>query len=229
MVRVGAAIISSPMESFTCRTCGSSFSLPDHVLDRYPGWEPTQCMDCRGNAKNAAKPGSKRGSTKKRAKSVSATRTLTTDEVLGMFTDGPTSGVFTDGSSVPNPGPGGWGAVYVVDNEIIDSLSGADPDTTNNRMELTAIIAALEIVPQGTPATIYTDSRLAVQTLTEWATGWEKRGWKRKSGPVENLDLVKRAYYAINERPEISIEWIAAHSGYRWNEYADALASSWRS
>jgi ribonuclease HI len=146
-----------------------------------------------------------------------------------MFSDGPTSGVFTDGSSVPNPGPGGWGAVYVIDNEIVDSLSGTDPDTTNNRMELTAVIAALELIPQGTPATIYTDSRLVVQTLTEWAAGWEKRGWKRKSGPVENLDLVKRAYYAIVERPEVSIEWIAAHSGYRWNEYADALASSWRS
>ncbi|MCH7670081.1 MAG: ribonuclease HI [Acidobacteria bacterium] len=138
------------------------------------------------------------------------------------------SGVFTDGSSVPNPGPGGWGAVYVVDNEIVETLAGADPDTTNNRMEFTAIIAGIEIVPSGTSAVIYTDSRLAVQTLVEWAGGWEKRGWKRKSGPVENLDLVKRAHYAFRNRPEISIQWIAAHSGYRWNEYADALASGWR-
>lgn len=202
--------------------------MPDHILERYPGWRPSECMDCRGDKKKSSKLGVGASGSKKRAKSLSASRILSTDEVLDMFKDGPMSGVFTDGSSVPNPGPGGWGAVYVVDNEIVETLAGADPDTTNNRMEFTAIIAGIEIVPSGTSAVIYTDSRLAVQTLVEWAGGWEKRGWKRKSGPVENLDLVKRAHYAFRNRPEISIQWIAAHSGYRWNEYADALASGWR-
>ena len=75
---------------------------------------------------------------------------------------------------------------------------------------------------------VYTDSRLAVQTITEWAAGWERRGWKRKTGPVENLDLVQEAYRIYRSRPELELQWIAAHSGARWNEYADALAGAWR-
>lgn len=136
--------------------------------------------------------------------------------------------MFTDGSSVPNPGPGGWGVVYVIDNTIIEERHGHDPDTTNNRMELTALLEALDVIPSGTPATVYTDSNLAMRTITEWAAGWEKRGWKRKSGPVENLDLVKLVFKGYQSRPEIELRWIKAHVGNRWNEYADKLASRWR-
>jgi ribonuclease HI len=148
--------------------------------------------------------------------------------VLERHHDGPTTGVFTDGGAAPNPGPGGWGAVYVVDGEIVAEASGHDGDTTNNRMELTALIEAVALVPEGRPATVYSDSNLVVRTINEWAAGWEQRGWKRKSGKVENVDLVKRAFYAFRRRPELTLEWIPAHSGYRWNEYADALASQWR-
>ncbi len=148
--------------------------------------------------------------------------------MLEVYDGGPDSGVFTDGSAVPNPGPGGWGVVYVVGGEVVAERHGHEPDTTNNRMELTALIEAAGLVPPGTPATVYSDSRLAVRTITEWAAGWEQRGWKRRSGPVENLDLVKRAYLAYRRRPELRPEWIAAHSGHRWNEYADALAARWR-
>ena len=153
---------------------------------------------------------------------------MTTDQVLDRYTDGPQSGVFTDGGSVPNPGPGGWGAVYVLDGGIVAEAHGHEPDTTNNRMELQALIEAVGLVPEGTPTTVYSDSRLAVNTINDWAAGWERRGWKRKSGPVENLDLVQRAFYAFRRRSDLSLEWIAAHSGYRWNEYADALAGRWR-
>lgn len=142
--------------------------------------------------------------------------------------DDPKTGIFTDGSSVPNPGPGGWGVVYVVDNEIIAERRGYDPDTTNNRMELTALLEALKIVPEGTATTIFSDSSLAIRTITEWAAGWEKRGWKRKSGPVENLDLVKKVYAGYRKRPELELTWIKAHVGFRWNEYADQLATRWR-
>lgn len=117
---------------------------------------------------------------------------------------------------------------YVVDNEVIDERCGHDPDTTNNRMELIALIEALDVIPEGTAATVYSDSHLAIRTITEWAAGWEKRGWKRKSGPVENLDLVKKAYSGYKARPELELQWIKAHVGYRWNEYADELASRWR-
>lgn len=194
------------MPDYSCRTCGAAFSLPQSVVDRYPGWVPSQCRDCRdANGKGKTK---------------ASTTTVPTED--------PRSGVFTDGSSVPNPGPGGWGAVYVVDDEIVDEACGFGGNTTNNRMELTALIEAAKLVPEGTPTPVYSDSNLAVRTITEWAAGWEKRGWKRKSGPVENLDLVKVAFRTFRERPELDLKWIKAHVGYRWNEYADELANRGR-
>jgi ribonuclease HI len=152
---------------------------------------------------------------------------LTLAEVLERYDGGPDSGVFTDGSATPNPGPGGWGAVYVVDGEVIAQASGHEPHTTNNRMELTALLEGLKLVPEGTPATLYTDSNLAVRTLTEWAAGWQRKGWRRKTGPVENLDLVRPLYEALQARPELTVRWIKAHAGNRWNEYADSLSTAY--
>jgi ribonuclease HI len=159
-------------------------------------------------------------------RSVTSTQDLTVAEVLERFHDGPTDGIFTDGSSRPNPGPGGWGAVLVRNNEMVDQRHGADPHTTNNRMELTALIAGLEMAPAGTPIVVYSDSLLVVNTLTKWAKGWEARGWKRKEGEIANLDLVKRAWELVQERPNVRIQWIRAHDGSRWNEYADALSTA---
>ncbi|MBT8217294.1 MAG: ribonuclease HI [Acidimicrobiia bacterium] len=153
---------------------------------------------------------------------------LTLDEVLARYADGPQTGVFTDGGCVPNPGPGGWGAVYVVESEIIEQAHGHDPDTTNNRMELTALIEACSLVPDGEATTIFSDSNLAVQSMNEWAKGWERRGWKRKTGPIKNLDLVKELFYLLQSRPELTLRWIRAHDGSLWNEYADSLANAWR-
>ena len=141
---------------------------------------------------------------------------------------GPATGVFTDGGASPNPGPGGWGAVHVVDDEIVAEAYGHEDHTTNNRMELTALLHALELVPVGTPATVYSDSNLAVRTINEWAAGWKRRGWRRKTGPVENLDLVEAVYEGFRARPELELVWVKAHAGIRWNEYADALANRWR-
>jgi ribonuclease HI len=140
--------------------------------------------------------------------------------------DDPRTGVFTDGSATPNPGIGGWAAVYVIDDTVIAEISGGVAATTNNRMELTAIQEGIGLVPVGTPATIYSDSQLAVRTLTEWAAGWKSRGWRRAKGPVENLDLVEPLYESLLVRPELEVRWIRAHVGHRWNEYADRLASA---
>ncbi len=118
--------------------------------------------------------------------------------------------------------------MYVIDDEIVAEAYGYGGETTNNRMELMALINAVDLVPVGTQVTVYSDSNLAVRTINEWAAGWERRGWKRKTGPVENLDLVKEAYAAFRARPELSLEWIRAHVGYRWNEYADELANRGR-
>ena len=190
------------MLSFTCQICSQEFALPQHILDRYSGWSPKECRSCRDAKPDPHGP--------------------------AQSGDDPQTGVFTDGGCVPNPGPGGWGAVYVVDGTIIDEAHGHDPETTNNRMELTALVEGARLVPEGTAVPVYSDSNLAVRTINEWAAGWEARGWKRKTGPVENVDLVRSAYAVYRRRPELDLKWIKAHVGFTWNEYADRLANRWR-
>jgi len=154
---------------------------------------------------------------------------MTVGEVMASFHDGPQTGVFTDGASEGNPGPGGWGAVLVVDGQVVAEDYGSEAHTTNNRMELRAMIAGLEMLPPGTPADVYTDSQLIVNILTKWAPGWKQNGWKKKSpGPIANLELVQKAYEMSRARPDAHIRWIKAHSGNRWNEYADSLATAYR-
>ncbi len=152
---------------------------------------------------------------------------LAPEEVLERYQAGPRTGVFTDGSCEGNPGPGGWGVVWVEDGEIVAERHGADPDTTNNRMELTALIEAYRMLPEDAEITVFSDSQLCVKTVNEWAEGWERRGWRRKSGPIANVELVKRLYALALAHPKVELRWIAAHDGSRWNEYADALATSY--
>jgi ribonuclease HI len=204
---------------FTCSDCGREFSLPKAVIDKYPGWAPRQCLDCRNKT---ASPG-------RATPSKSKSRDLTVAEVLSSFTDGPETGVFTDGASEGNPGPGGWGAVLVVDGEIVQEAMGSDGYTTNNKMELSAMIAGLKMLPLDADIDVYTDSKLIVDTLNDWAKKWRANGWKKKSsGPIANLELVKEALALYEQRPNTRIRWIRAHSGNRWNEYADSLATSYR-
>lgn len=148
-------------------------------------------------------------------------------EVLKRYQGGPNTGVFTDGGSSPNPGPGGWGFVHVENGEILHQGHGHHPDTTNNRMELTAIINALKSLPLDAKAVIYSDSNICVQTVNQWAAGWERRGWKRSGGPIANLELVQEMYSLAKQHPGVRLEWLKAHNGWRWNEYADALATAW--
>ena len=210
--------------AFTCQTCGQQFTVPEAALKKYPGWTPRVCLKCKDAAGGSKKPRKKRTSSKK---SRTASANLTLAQVLERYEGGPADGLFTDGSSQPNPGPGGWGAVYVRDGEVVDQAYGHDPDTTNNRMELTALIEGAKLIPEGTQVTVYSDSNLCCQTLNQWAKGWEARGWKRKGGEIKNLELVQQAYAIYQARPELRVTWIQAHDGSRWNEYADALASAW--
>ncbi|HSK06964.1 MAG TPA: ribonuclease H [Acidimicrobiia bacterium] len=218
--------------TFTCRRCDREFEVRQDVLDRYPGWTPQECLDCRDNAGRPVSSGERSaGSAKRPSSQTSRTKgkDLTIAEVLASFGDGPDSGVFTDGASEGNPGPGGWGAVYVQDGEVVDEARGSEPHTTNNKMELTALIAGLRMVPLDAEVDIYTDSQLIVNIITKWADGWKARGWtKKSSGPIANLDLVKEAHALYKQRPGARLQWIKAHSGNRWNEYADALATSYR-
>lgn len=215
---------------FTCQNCGKEFEVRQDILDRYPGWTPRLCLDCRDSSQGSpSAPESKPVAVSKPTTSVTKARDLTTSEVLASFSDGPSTGVFTDGASEGNPGPGGWGAVHVVDGEIIQEAHGSDEHTTNNRMELTALIAGLQMLPHDADIDLYTDSQLVVNIITKWAEGWRAKGWKKKSpGPIANLELVKEAYALAGQRPRVRIRWIKAHSGSRWNEYADALATAYR-
>lgn len=222
-----------PDRSFTCAQCGSRFALPPAVRQRYPGWVPRLCRGCRGGAEHAGRAGGRPGITPFRSAAPATTgrplieANLSPHEVLAKYHDGPHDGVFTDGACSGNPGPGGWGVVQVCNNQIVAERHGRADDTTNNRMELMALIAGYELLPSAAEAVIYSDSQLCVRTINEWASGWAARGWRRKTGPVQNLELVQRAYALAQAHPRVALRWIKAHNGARWNEYADALATTY--
>ena len=150
---------------------------------------------------------------------------MTPEDVLRRYTAGPKQGVFTDGACEGNPGPGGWSAVWVQDDRVVEERVGGAAATTNNRMELMAMIEGLRMLPADAETTLYSDSNLCVQTVNEWAAGWERRGWKRKTGPIANLELVQELYALKQKRLRVTVKWIKAHDGSRWNEYADVLAA----
>ena len=202
--------------------------MSDATLEKYPGWIPKRCLSCKNQSTAKISTGKTPVARSSRSSGAYREENLTVAEVLAKYTEGPDAGVFTDGAADPNPGPGGWGAVYIVDNRIEGEQWGHAPHTTNNRMELAALIAGCKLVPKGTAAVLYSDSQLCVNTINLWAKGWKARGWKRKDGQIKNLELVQELYGILEQRPELELRWIAAHSGMRWNEYADSLATAYR-
>jgi ribonuclease HI len=132
--------------------------------------------------------------------------------------------VFTDGACRGNPGPGGWGVVLRAGAHEKE-LYGGEAQTTNNRMELTAAIAALEALKRPCEVTLTTDSQYVRKGITEWLAGWKQRGWKTADRkPVKNQDLWERLE-AATHRHKIHWKWIKGHSGHAENERADALAN----
>lgn len=132
--------------------------------------------------------------------------------------------IFTDGACRGNPGPGGWGAVLRY-GSTEKTLSGGEPDTTNNRMELMAAIMALEALTQSCQVVLTTDSRYVMDGITQWMANWKKRGWKTASKqPVKNADLWRRLDAACSKHT-IEWQWVKGHSGHPENEKADALAN----
>lgn len=131
-----------------------------------------------------------------------------------------------DGSCLGNPGPGGWAAVILTGTGEERVLSGGEPDTTNNRMELTAAIRAVEAVPDGIRATVLCDSQYVVKGITEWLPSWVRRGWRTAGKqPVKNADLWRRLADARARRPTVQFEWVRGHSGHAGNERAHEVAS----
>ena len=144
-----------------------------------------------------------------------------------MNSDGPgrTVEIFTDGACSGNPGPGGWGAILRF-GEAEKELSGGAPETTNNRMELTAAIEALEALKRPVTVALYTDSTYLKDGITKWIKAWRRNGWKTAAKkPVKNVDLWQRLEAAM-EPHEIDWHWVRGHAGHPENERADALARS---
>jgi len=133
--------------------------------------------------------------------------------------------IYTDGACRGNPGPGGWGAILRV-GEREREIAGAELETTNNRMELTAAIRALEALKRPVRARVYTDSQYVIKGITEWVPGWKARGWRtadRKA--VKNQDLWE-ALDTLAARHDLDWTWVKGHSGIAGNERADQLANA---
>jgi ribonuclease HI len=131
--------------------------------------------------------------------------------------------IFTDGACSGNPGPGGWAAILRSGRHERE-ISGSEPATTNNRMELMAAIRAFDALTKPSSVTIHTDSRYVMDGLTKWMRGWKANGWRTSDKkPVKNEDLW-RALDAAAERHRVVWKWVAGHSGHPENERADALA-----
>lgn len=132
--------------------------------------------------------------------------------------------IFTDGACKGNPGPGGWGVVLRMGHHEKD-LSGGEPDTTNNRMELTAVIRSLAALKEPCHAHLHTDSRYVIDGITKWIFGWQKNGWKTAAKkPVLNADLWQELL-TVSKRHRIEWIWVKGHDGHPENERADRLAS----
>lgn len=132
--------------------------------------------------------------------------------------------IYTDGACKGNPGPGGWGVVLrSADKE--KHLHGGELMTTNNRMEMTAVIEALKALKMACHVSLYTDSKYVMQGVTEWMGGWKARGWKTAGkDPVKNVDLWQEIDELLGKH-QIDWHWVKGHAGHPGNELADALAN----
>ncbi len=132
--------------------------------------------------------------------------------------------IYTDGACKGNPGPGGWG-VFLRTGQAQRELHGGEKLTTNNRMELTAVIEALKALTRSCEVIIYTDSQYVQKGIQEWIHGWQRNGWKTASRqPVKNADLWQ-ALVAQTQRHQIQWRWVKGHAGNEGNERADRLAN----
>ncbi len=134
--------------------------------------------------------------------------------------------IYTDGACKGNPGPGGWG-VYLRSGAVEKDLCGGEAQTTNNRMELTAVIEALKALKKPCRLLIYMDSEYVRKGITEWLPGWKARGWKTAAKqPVKNVDLWQALDALVNAGGhDIDWRWVKGHAGDPGNERADALAN----
>ena len=133
--------------------------------------------------------------------------------------------IYTDGACRGNPGPGGWGVVLRYQGNL-KTLNGFDPETTNNRMELTAVIEGLRALSRSCDIELHTDSKYVMQGVNEWLSNWKSNGWKTAAKkPVKNVDLWQQLDDEV-ARHQIDWNWVRGHSGVEDNEFADQLANA---
>jgi len=131
--------------------------------------------------------------------------------------------IYTDGGCQPNPGTGGWAAVLLYKDKRRE-LSGAEHNTTNNRMELTAAVRALEQLKRPCEVILHTDSEYLRNGITTWMHAWKRNGWKRKDGALKNIDLWQRLD-ELTRSHKIDWRWVKGHAGHDLNERCDQLAT----
>jgi len=194
-----------------------SFKTWDEALDQYQ------------NNKPGSSPKASDSSSIKNGKSVSSNRgikTYTSDEISGMPE---TVKIFTDGGCEPNPGEAGSGVAIYQDGEVSELWYGLyNPQGTNNTAELNALhqglLIAKEKVANGETAVLFSDSKYSIQCVTQWAIGWEAKGWKRKGGEIMNLDIINKIYTLHQEtKDKIRILHVNGHVGVEGNELADRM------
>lgn len=135
--------------------------------------------------------------------------------------------IYTDGACSGNPGPGGWGAILIY-NGTEKEISGGERETTNNRMELSAVIEALSALKEPCEAEIFTDSQYIARAMNEgWLIGWKKKGWKRKGGELKNIDLWQKLD-SLMGRHSVTFRWVRGHADNEYNNRCDALAVAQR-
>ena len=132
----------------------------------------------------------------------------------------------TDGSASPNPGPGGFAVIEILDGNAKPVRLGKEKDTTNIRMEGSAMIAAIKYAGDD-GCEIHSDSEFWINVLEKWSPMWAKNGWKKKTGEIKNLDLVKELYELYNKYP-VKLVWEKGHAGVKYNEMADEWANKAR-
>jgi len=131
--------------------------------------------------------------------------------------------IYTDGACSGNPGDGGWGAILMF-KEHQKQISGSQKDTTNNQMEITAVIESLKIIKKSSEIIIYTDSKYVMEGITKWINGWKNNGWKTADKkPVKNCELWQKLENEVNKH-NIEWRWVKGHSGNKYNDIADNLA-----
>ena len=134
--------------------------------------------------------------------------------------------LWTDGSASPNPGPGGFAVIEQIDGSGVPVALGRDAQTTNIRMEGLAMIAAIKYAGEE-GCEIHSDSEFWINVLTKWAPGWKANGWKKKTGPIMNLDIVRELYELYCKYP-VKLVWVRGHVGTELNELADTWANKAR-